>query len=150
MTPSGRHLCIIVLAASAFTTLFSLSFVATPIKFLAADVPIAHLLAVGRVTFRASLAAESVLLTALLLTTRGRLRWLVFGTAAILLVQWLILMPRMDERTLARMAGTILEPSSLHYWWIVLDIGRLGIYALIVRKALLGVRRTHSNDRLES
>ena len=140
MTPCRRDLWTLVLAAAAFATLFALSFVATPVKFLASDVPIAHLLAVGRVTFRASLGAESLLLVLLLLTGRGRIRWLIVGAAAILLAQWLILMPRLDERTLARIAGAILEPSSLHHWWVVLDIARLGIYVLILRQALLGLR----------
>lgn len=150
MTFSRRDLWTMVLAASAFATLFALSFVATPVKFLAPDVPIAHLLAVGRVTFRASLGMESVLLVALLLTARGRMRWLIVGAAAILLVQWLILMPRLDERTLSRIAGIILEPSSLHHWWIILDVSRLGIYALLLRKALLGLLPTKGKDSLES
>jgi hypothetical protein len=150
MTPSRRELWTMVFAASAFAFLFSLSFVATPVKFLAPDVPIAHLLAVGRVTFQASLGVESVLIAALMLTVRGGVRWLIVATAAVLLVQWLILMPRLDERTLSRMAGIIREPSSLHHWWIVLDIARLGIYALILRKALLSARLTQLNDRLES
>ncbi len=150
MTPWQRDSLTVVLAAAALAMLFSLSFVATPVKFLAQDVPIAHLLAVGRVTFRASLGLESVLLATLMLTARGKMRWLIAGIATILLVQWLILMPRLDERTLSRIAGEILEPSSLHHWWIALDIARLGLYALVLSKALPCLRSTQPNDHLES
>lgn len=142
MTPCRRDLWTMVLAAAAFATLFALSFVATPVKFVASDVPIAHLLAVGRVTFRASLGVEGLLLTLLLLTARGRIRLLIVGSAAILLAQWLALMPRLDERTMARIAGATLESSSLHHWWVVLDLARLGLYVLILRKALTGLRST--------
>lgn len=150
MTPYRRDLWTVVFAAAAFAALFALSFVATPVKFLAPDVPIAHLLAVGRVTFRASLGVEGVLLALLVVTAHSRIRWLIVGSAALLLVQWLVLMPRLDERTLARIAGAVLEPSSLHHWWIVLDTLRLGLYALILRMALFGLRPTQPNDRLES
>ena len=150
MTPNRRDRWTVVFAAAAFAALFALSFVATPVKFLAADVPIAHLLAVGRVTFRASLGVEGVLLALLVLTARGRIRWLIAGTAVLLLAQWLVLMPQLDERTLARIAGANLEPSSLHHWWIVLDTARLGLYALVLRKALIGLRPTRPKDSLES
>ena len=150
MKAGSRDAWTMVLAASAFATLFALSFVATPVKFLAANVPIEHLLAVGRVTFRASLGVESVIVALLLLIARGRVRWLVMGSVAVLLAQWLILMPRLDERTLARMAGAILESSALHHWWIVLDIARLAIYAVILHKAQHALRPTQPNDRLRS
>ncbi|MEN3973041.1 hypothetical protein WJS89_10215 [Sphingomicrobium sp. XHP0235] len=150
MTSSQRNLWTALLAASAFATLFSLSFVATPVKFMAENVPIAHLLAVGRVTFWASLVIESALLAILFLTACGRTRWRVAGAGTILFVQWVLIMPRLDERTLARIAGYILEPSSLHHWWIILDIARLGLYVLVLRRALLCLRSNQPNDALES
>lgn len=135
MAQNRRDLRTLVLASAAFASLASLSFVATPVKFLAQEVPIAHLLAVGQVTFRASLAVECCLLLGLLLTTSARSRWLAYGAAMALAFQWLALMPPLDERTLARIAGNVLAPSSLHHWWILLDVARLGIYAIIMRKA---------------
>lgn len=136
MRANRRDIWTAVLAAMAFASLASLSFVATPVKFLAQDVPLAHLLAVGRVTFRASLAVESVLLVALLLSARGKIRLLVCGAGGLLLFQWIVLMPGLDERTLARIAGAILEPTSLHHWWIFLDVAKLGVYASIGHIAL--------------
>lgn len=130
-----RDLWTALLAGAALAVLFSLSFVATPVKFLAPEVPLSHLLAVGRVTFRASLAVESVILIGLVALARGSRRWLVVGAAVTLAVQWLALMPRLDERTLARIAGAAVEPSSLHHWWIALDVLRIGIYAFVVRRA---------------
>lgn len=145
-----REAWIVALAAASLAALFALSFVATPVKFLAADVPIAHLLAVGRVTFRASLAVEGILLLALLFATYGKMRWLTAAIAAILLGQWLVLMPQLDERTLARIAGAVLEPSSLHRWWIVLDVVRLALYALILRLAFRRLAARAGTGGLES
>jgi hypothetical protein len=127
-----------LLAGGALAILFALSFVATPVKFLASEVPLTHLLAVGRVTFRASLVVESVLLIILIAVTRANLRWLIFAAATTLTAQWLALMPRLEERTLARMAGLAVEPSSLHQWWIAFDVFRIVIYAVIVRRSLQG------------
>lgn len=70
--------------------------------------------------------------------------------SAILLVQWLILMPRLDERTLALIAGAVVEPSSLHHWWIILDVARMGIYAWVLRKAAHYLLSSEPKDRLES
>lgn len=131
MTIRRRSLWALVFAVTAFASLVTLSFVATPVKFLAQEVPIAHLLAVGRVTFRASLGVEIALLAALVITATGQVRWLTCCAAAALAFQWLALMPELDERTLARMASSVLAPSSLHQWWIVLDVVKLSIYALI-------------------
>lgn len=145
MTVRRRSLWALVFAVTAFASLATLSFVATPVKFLAQEVPIAHLLAVGRVTFRASLGVEIALLAALVITATGQARWLTCCAAAALAFQWLGLMPELDERTLARMAGSVLAPSSLHHWWIVLDIVRLTIYAIIIGMVGRSLLRTHTS-----
>lgn len=132
MTGGRRALWSLMFGVSAFASLAALSFVATPVKFLARGVPMADLLAVGRVTFRASLGVEMLILALLLITTVARARWLTCGAVAVLALQWFALMPGLDERTLARMAGSVLAPSSLHLWWIVLDVVRLGIYAILI------------------
>lgn len=131
-----------MLAAAAAGSLFALSFVATPVKFLAPNVPLEHLLAVGRVTFRASLGFECLILTGLILTARGKGRWLVLAAASTLAVQWFLLMPQLDARTLARLAGERTDPSSLHHWWIAMDLVRLSFYLLIVRVALSSPPKT--------
>lgn len=134
-----RDLWTMIIAMAAFASLASLSFVATPVKFLAEGVPIANLLAVGRVTFRASLALEIVLLSTLALVVPKHGRVLVCCAATLLLAQWLLLMPELDARTLARMAGAVPAPSSLHLWWIVLDAARLLTYGLVMRKSLIRI-----------
>ncbi|GGD63764.1 hypothetical protein GCM10011411_25040 [Aurantiacibacter arachoides] len=90
------------------------------------------------------------MLAALSFVARGRLRWLIFWASAILLVQWLILMPRLEERTLALIAGAVVEPSSLHHWWIILDVARMGIYAWVLRKAAHYLLSSEPKDCLES
>ena len=138
------------LAVAVLTTLFSLSFIATPVKFLAADVPMPHLLAVGRVTFRASVAIESVLLFALFVSARGTSRRLITVAIAIVALQWIVIMPELDDRTMARIAGAVVEPSSLHNCWIGLDVMRLAIYALVVHACARHLRETARTNGLES
>lgn len=138
------------LAIAVLATLFSLSFIATPVKFLAADVPMSHLLAVGRVTFRASVAIESVLLFALLVSARGPSRRLIILAIATVALQWIVIMPELDDRTMARIAGAVVEPSSLHICWIALDVIRLAIYALVVHACARHLRGTARTNGLES
>ena len=138
------------LAVAVLATLFSLSFIATPVKFLAADVPMSHLLAVGRVTFRASVAIESVLLFALFVSARGTSRRLIIVAIAIVALQWIVIMPELDDRTMARITGAAIKPSSLHNWWIGLDVMRLAIYALVVHTCARHLRETARTNGLES
>lgn len=128
MTLLPRDLWSGALACAAAGALMALSFVATPVKFLAAGVPLEHLLAVGRVTFRASLLTELILLFPLLLLARPKVRWLAGLAAFTLAVQWLVIMPPLDVRTLARMSGEPLPPSFLHLLWILADALRLLLY----------------------
>lgn len=124
------------LACGACAALTALSFVATPVKFIAEGVPIEHLLAIGRVTFRASLAVEISLILPLALLLRGRARISVMAAAVLLAVQWLALMPSLDARTLARIAGQPVGPAPLHIWWIIADLARIGIYGSVAVGAL--------------
>lgn len=116
------------LSWAAAGLLAGLSFVATPAKFLAENVPLEHLLAVGRVTFRASLAVEGFMLLLLLVVAHGRLRWWSAAIAVVLGGQHLLVMPALDARTLAVMAGAVLPPSPLHGIWILADGMRIGAY----------------------
>ena len=143
---SRRQLGTVLVSFAAAAILLALSFVATPIKFLAEGVPLAHLLAVGRVTFRASLVIEICLLIPLLVLAAGRVRWLVVTAAVLLVGQWLVLMPSLEVRTMARMAGEVIAPSPLHAWWIAADAVRIVIYLMVVRyclrRAFLESKRT--------
>ena len=136
MTFSTRSSATAMVAITALASLVALSFVATPVKFLAEGVPIEHLLAVGRVTFRASGALEGTLLVFLTLLARGRARIVAYVVAAALAFQWIILMPELDSRTLARMSGAVVPPSGLHGWWIALDALRVGLYGAIAWVAM--------------
>lgn len=133
---SRRQLWAALVALAAAAMLLALSFVATPVKFLAEGVPLGQLLAVGRVTFRASLVVELCLLLPLLVLAQGRMRWLAVVAAAIIAGQWLALMPPLDARTLARIAGQTTTPSSLHAWWIAADAARIVLYLLVVALCL--------------
>lgn len=73
-----------VLAIIAASLVAALSFVATPVKFATSDVPLGHLLAVGRVTFRASLACEAAILVPLILVATGASRLMVAAAAVVL------------------------------------------------------------------
>ncbi|RPF71109.1 hypothetical protein [Aurantiacibacter spongiae] len=136
MTAYRRSSATAMVAVAACTILFALSFLATPVKFLADGVPIEHLLAVGRVTFRASAASEAVLLVLLVILAPGRSRIVACSVAALLAFQWLVLMPELDARTLARMSGRVMPSSGLHGWWIALDVLRIVLYAAIARAAI--------------
>lgn len=138
LSQERRQIIAASLSWAAAGLLAGLSFVATPAKFLAENVPLEHLLAVGRVTFRASLAAEGFILLLLVVVAHGRLRWWPVAIAVVLGVQHLLLMPALDARTLAVMAGAVLPPSPLHGIWILADILRIGAYAAFA--SLLSVR----------
>lgn len=129
-----------VLAIIAASLVAALSFVATPVKFAASDVPLGHLLAVGRVTFRASLACEAAILVPLILVATGASRLMVAAAAVVLALQWLALMPTLDARTAVVMAGDAVGPSSLHGWWIAADLLRIALYAATARLSLVGTR----------
>ena len=150
MTSSERAVWLLIIATGALTTLLILSFVTTPVKFLAEDVPLEQLLAVGRVTFRASLVCETAFVASLMLIARGRARWLVLAASALLLIQWLFLMPLLDDRTFARMAGHQLTPSSLHLWWVVFDVTRIAVYWLLIRSTVRTITMTVRADSLAS
>lgn len=111
--------------------LFALSFIATPVKFMAANVPLEQLLAVGRVTFRASAGAEALLLLALLILAPGGLRRWPIGIAVVLAAQFALLMPVLDARALAVMAGQVVPPTVLHEVWIAADLARIAAYLVL-------------------
>ena len=141
IAPQARLLWCGALASAVAGVLFALSFVATPVKFLAADVSTAELLAVGRVTFRASLIVELALLASLLVIAQRRLRYLLLFAASILALQWFVLMPLLDARTLATIDGTSVPPSSIHTYWIVADSLRLAIYLIVAALSFKAVLR---------
>lgn len=117
--------------------LIGLSFIATPVKFMAAGIGVAELLQVGRVTFRASLGVETVCVFGLLVLARGKARGAVVACAFILAAQHVMLMPALDARTLAIISGNAVPPSSLHMIWIIADMVRVLIYLMLGASSLM-------------
>lgn len=139
-----RYLITGVVSTAAAGLLFGLSFIATPAKFMAETVPLDHLLAVGRVTFRASAAAEALLLLALVvLAPKGLRRWPI-GIAVVLGAQYWLLMPVLDARALAVMAGEVLPPTVLHEIWIAADLMRIAAYFFLGVTALRACAATRA------
>ena len=108
--------------------LVGVSFIATPAKFLAEDVPLSGLLLVGRVTFGVFAWVEFVLAAIFIACTwtgRGYLLWPALVVVAVL-VQHLILRQLLDERVSETVAGSISEPSGWHRTYVVIEIIKLG------------------------
>ena len=113
------------------------SFLATPIKFQAASLTRPVALDVGRTTFHALAKAEwlltLVLVTALVLGGNGgAAAWICFGgVVAIAAVQALYLIPRLDSRVEAVIAGTPMGPSHLHTAFAVIEGIKVGLLLAI-------------------
>ena len=112
------------------------SFVATPVKFLAPSLSLADALAVGRVTFAALQwieCAAVVALAVLIWTTTPRRRALVLLAAivAILVCQYAWMLPILDARVQAIIDGQHLPPSFLHWIYTVLELVKVPLLVLI-------------------
>lgn len=99
------------------------SFVATSAKFYAPSLTLSTALEVGRVTFRALVAVEIILLVCgvvLLVLRRQRLPgfWIA---GLILAVQWLAVMPLLNTRTDAVIQGRPVHGPPYHVFYIVLE-----------------------------
>ena len=118
------------------------SMIAAPSKFQAASLTLAQTLEVGRAQFFWLGVAESLMCAALigvlaLRPANARLRMgapvLVFG------VQWLIVMPFLDDRTVRRITGEPVGESHLHLVFVVLDILKV---AMLIAVGVAALRRT--------
>ena len=120
------------------------SFVATPAKFLAPNLSLPEALEVGRATFGVMRYVDGFALAVLVVVvlTNNAVRTSVGQTlskflaavVALLLIQYLWLLPSLDERVQAIIDGTIVESSPLHWFYVVVEI--LKIILLIV----IGIR----------
>lgn len=134
-----------LIGASVYAGLLAgVSFLATPVKFMATSLQLPVALDVGRHTFAALNKAEWGIVLALLACCIGaRLRWGVLGAAAILAALtadtvWLL--PALDARVGAIMRGEWPEPSTLHQVYIGIDVAKL---ALLIAVAAGAARRLH-------
>ena len=127
--------------------LVGLSFIETPLKFLAPDVTVPIALGIGRLVLTAANIAGGVLLVAITLLSvlRPRVRrgaWIVVGGLwLVLLVQAAVIRPPLNVRTDVILAGG--DPCSppLHAFYIVADVLLLALlvaYLLLTRPRPLG------------
>ena len=108
------------------------SFVATPVKFLAPSVSLADALAVGRVTFEALKWIECVALAAFVvviyLARPSRYVLVLAGTiVAILLCQYTWMLPILDARVQEIIDGQDLAPSLLHWIYTALEFLKVAL-----------------------
>lgn len=134
MKPMRLSGAMAVLVASALWTglLVGVSFVATPVKFLAPSLSLAVALDVGRQTFRALNWIEigcAIVLLAIVIA--GYRTVVAISLAALLaiavLAQAFWLLPVLDARIAMIIAGQAPPPSSLHSIYVVLELLKLGL-----------------------
>ena len=112
------------------------SFVATPVKFLAPSLSLADALAVGRVTFAALQWIECVVVVALavlvwITTPRRRALVLLGAIVAILVCQYVWMLPILDARVQAIVDGQQLPPSFLHWIYTALEFVKVALLVVI-------------------
>lgn len=131
-----RRLALDVAVAAAFLWLgfvIAISFLEAPLKFQA-GVPHIHALAIGRVVFRwlnrvEWLLAGLSLVTTLLARPPLMTRWLLLAAVLLLAVQTFALLPALDERARAIIAGAPRTANSLHDAYIGLEIAKVLLLA---------------------
>jgi hypothetical protein len=116
--------------------LLGVSFLATPVKFLAPSLTLPVALDVGRHTFAVFNKVEwglAILLLFLLLI--GRRSWLgsvaAIIAALLVLVETVWLLPLLDQRVSLIIAGQSLPISSDHNVYIAIDVAKLVALALV-------------------
>lgn len=136
MKPSQSCRATAVLVASALWAglLVGVSFIATPVKFLAPSLSLPVALDVGRQTFWALNWIEIGFAIVLLAIIVVGFRTIIavsaaFLVAAVVLAQALWLLPLLDARVTMIMAGQTPPPSSLHSFYVVLEVIKLALLA---------------------
>ncbi|AHD08908.1 hypothetical protein PhaeoP75_01177 [Phaeobacter gallaeciensis] len=117
--------------AAAAATMFwagaavSGNLIAAPAKFQAPSLSLPVALEVGRMQFLWIGVAEAICLLAILLLLTAARRWPswpLLAATAVFALQRLWLLPLLDIRTLAVIAGTQVEESSLHIVYVAAEI----------------------------
>lgn len=116
------------------------SLVAAPAKFTAPSLDLPTALDVGRAQFFWVGVSEAVLcagvIVALFAAPATLWKWMA-APIAIFAVQWLVVMPPLDARTLAVIGGAAAGETHLHIVFIVLEV--LKVIALVTA-AVIGLR----------
>ena len=139
---------LVVIPAVWAGMLIGVAFIATPVKFAAPTLEHAAALDVGRVTFglfsKIEWAAAAVL-AALVMLARFP-RWAVWMTAALifcLAVQGVWLLPALNERVAAVVAGAPLPASHHHTVYAVLEVAKLLLLIVFFVTATVKSRSGH-------
>ncbi|MGM0631755.1 MAG: DUF4149 domain-containing protein [Pseudomonadota bacterium] len=137
-----------ILATLYIGLLLGVSFLATPVKFLAPSLTLPVALDVGRQTFMVfnimELVCALTLLVLAFLARDRRSRVLVGGVLLLVFIQTVWLLPVLDARVEIILQGDAPPPSQLHTLYIAMDVLKLG---LLVAVAARGIR--HYNQSLE-
>ena len=128
---------LLVVPAIWLGLLLGVSFLATPAKFLAPSLTLAIALDVGRAAFAiwniAEWLALGLLLLLGLLGKAGRFFLLAaLLLLALLLIQTAILLPALDERVAAIIAGRQPPSSWHHLFYIVIDVAKLQVLGVLI------------------
>jgi hypothetical protein len=116
--------------------LLGVSFLATPVKFLAPSLSLPVALDVGRQTFAVFSVVEVIVLFILLSASwlsgrRRRLMSLSFLIGCLMAVQFFWLLPALDARVEIILQGGAVPESSLHNLYIVIDSAKLLMLSIV-------------------
>lgn len=142
-TSKGDGLRVLVVIALVWAgLLLGVSFLATPVKFMAPSLTLPVALDVGRHTFAVFnwveiVAGGGLLAGAFLSRTRSAVV-LALSAAVLVAVQSLWLLPVLDSRVAMILQGQMPPASSLHTVYILVDVAKL---LALLTAALLGLRR---------
>lgn len=144
----GRAGILFVLIVALFWTgmLVGVSFIATPVKFLAPSLSLPVALDVGRQTFGAFSKIEILcaLVLALLVIwgAPSRVRCVIVALlGAIVATEAAWLLPALDARVSVIIAGATPPPSQLHTLYVALEAAKLALLAVLVVIAARAVIR---------
>jgi hypothetical protein len=136
MKPMRSYGATAVLVASTLWAglLVGVSFIATPVKFLAPSLSLPVALDVGRQTFWALNWIEIGFAIVLLAIVLAGFRTMLAVSATLLLAaavlaQALWLLPLLDARVTMIIAGQMPPPSSFHSFYVVLEVLKLALLA---------------------
>ena len=144
MTERNGLLAATVVVALLWTgLLLGVSFLATPVKFMAPSLTLPVALDVGRQTFMVfnwlELLLSALLVPLVLMSRRRALVLPALAAAALVLMQSLWLLPVLDARVEIILQGGTPPASSLHSWYIAAE--GLKLVLLVVLAVLAASRR---------
>lgn len=149
-----RHAGIVALTVLSLVwlgLLLGVSFLATPVKFLAPSLTLPVALDVGRYTFAWLSRVELVLGVAILSAAiaqnpKAWATWVAGLLLAIVAGQFFWLLPLLDARVEIILQGDVPPPSSLHVAYIFAEVAKLAALLALAVYALSGRQFTQTSD----